>query len=262
MRATTNRLLTDLRKRLGLPHSLNELEPELAGRELIFRAPPLTADLVAVIKRISPQFHLRPDEASRRFWELNQNGLSWGEYETLAPFLVKLGERPARVLDIGPGLGRSVVFLKKRARWESVPFDLYEGSGSSTKYTKAGPRFDDSFCGDFEALEGVLRFNQVESYRIFDVRESKDLTSLPGPYDLVYSFFAIGFHWSIVHFLDDLLQLLGERAIGAFTLHDRFDDFAALEVVPHRVLRFRRSWPRGRWSKMLVLSKTASMLDA
>ena len=261
MKALVHRLATDFRKRLRLGHSLSELDPYLAGKQLAFRAPPLTPELVAAIKLISPQFHLRRDEPSRRFWELNQNGLSWGEYEALEPFLSRLEAPPSQVLDIGPGLGRSVIFFKKTAHWESVPFHLYEGSGSSTKYTKAGPRFDDSFCGNFEALEALLRFNDIEHYQIFDARETADLSQLPGPYDFIYSFFAVGFHWSIVHFLDDLMNLMHDRSIGAFTLHDRFVDFDALAGVPHKIVTFRRSWPRERWSKMLVLCKSASLLE-
>ncbi len=261
MKSLIGRLATDFRKKLKLGHALSELDPYLAEKELAFNAPPLTPELVAAIKLISPQFHLRQDETSRRFWELNQNGLSWGEYEALEPFLKKLGGPPSKVLDIGPGLGRSAIFFKKTANLQSVPFHLYEGSGSSTKYTKAGPRFDDSFCGNFEALETLLRFNEIENYEIFDAREVGDLSQLPGPYDFIYSFFAIGFHWSIVHFLDDLLHLMPDHAIGAFTLHDRFTDYDALKRVPHKIVSFRRSWPRDRWSKLLVMSKTASLLE-
>ena len=87
MRAVWNRIATSIRKKLKLGHSLDELDPYLAAKELHFRAPPLTPELVAAIKLISPQFHLRPNEESRRFWELNQNGLCWGEYEALKPFL-------------------------------------------------------------------------------------------------------------------------------------------------------------------------------
>ena len=51
-----------------------------------------------------------------------------------------------------------------------------------------------------------------------------------------------------------------DRSIGAFTLHDRFEDFSALEGVPHRVVEFRRSWPPERWTRMLVLGKTDEMV--
>ncbi len=263
MRAVWNRIATSVRKKLKLGHSLQELDPYLAAKELHFKAPPLTPELVAAIKLISPQFHLRPNEESRRFWELNQNGLCWGEYEALEPFLDGLGAPPSRVLDIGPGMGRSAIFFKQLPGWESAAFDLYEGAGSSTKYTKAGPRFDDSFCGTPDILDVLLRHNQVEGYQIFDAQElDASLAGMPGPYDFIYSFFAIGFHWSITHFMDEILGQMHDKSIGAFTLHPRFTDYDALSDLPHRIVKFRRSWPRDRWSEMLVLAKSPEALAA
>jgi hypothetical protein len=255
-----SRLHTQFRKRLELGHSLRELEPSLAAAPLVFRAPPLTPELADAIKLISPQFHLRPgEEISRRFWELNQNGLCWGEYRALEPFC--RGLEPAKVLDIGPGLGRSTIFFKQHLGWQEVPFHLYESTGSSTVYTRAGPRVDDSFCGNLRMLESVLAFNEIENFEIFDAQAmGSNLVALPGPYDLVYSFFAIGFHWSIGHFLDEILGLMTDRSIGFFTLHDRFEDFSELGDTPYRVVEFLGSWPRGRWSRILVLAKNEETL--
>ena len=225
-----NHVKTKLRKRLRLGHSLDEMDPALIAREQFIHAPPFTPELLAAIKLISPQFYLRPDDASKKFWELNQNGLCWGEYLALKPFIDSLGT-PSKVLDIGPGLGRSVIFLKKLKHWNDVPFHLYESTGESTRYTKAGPRFDDSFCGNLSALDQLLQFNDIENYQIFDAKDlGASLAGLDGPYDFIYSFFAVGFHWSIEHFLDEILDLMTERSIGAFTLHDLFADFSALQT--------------------------------
>ena len=143
-----------------------------------------------------------------------------------------------------------------------MPFHLYEGSGSSTKYAKAGPRFDDSFCGDLEVLRSILAYNKIENFESFDAQSmGSRLGELPGPYDLIYSFFAVGFHWSIGHFLDELLGLMTDESIGFFTLHDRFDDFSELGDTPYRVVEFLGSWPRGRWSRLLVLAKTEAALE-
>jgi hypothetical protein len=189
-----SRLHTRLRKKLQLGHSLSELEPSLVAEKLLFRAPPLEPALAETVELISPQFRLQPhDEASRRFWELNQNGLCWGE---------------------------------------------------------------------FRSLESVLRYNEMENFEIFDAQSmGSSLARLPGPYDLIYSFFAIGFHWSIGLFLDELLGLMTERSIAIFTLHDRFEDFSELGDTPYRVVEFRSSWPRGWWSRLLVLAKDEAMLE-
>ncbi len=255
-------IITKARKKLGLRHTPVELDPDLNREELLFHAPPLTDQLVAAIARISPQFRLDADERSRRFWELNQNGASWGEYRALQPFLDRLPP-PQKVLDIGPGLGRSTIFFSHLPGWQEAQFDLYEGEGDSTRYTQAGPRFEDSFCGDFDSLKALLAHNQVDHARIHVAGDlDYSLAALPGPYDLIYSFYAIGFHWSIEHFLDELLDQMHERSIGAFTLHERLDDLSCVQDLPHAIVHARQSWPRGRWCRMLVLARSQSVLDA
>ena len=39
----------------------------------------------------------------------------------------------------------------------------------------------------------MLDYNGVEQYEIFDA-EQLPLAALPGPYDLIYGFYSIGFH--------------------------------------------------------------------
>ena len=123
------------------------------------------------VKAITPQFSLRADEPSRRVWELSQNGSSWAEYEALAPLLDSMPE-PRRILEIGPGMGRSVVFLSRHLGWHSATFDLFEGNGEARKYPLNAPRSDDSFCGDIGQLCRVLDFNQVKNYRVIDAAET------------------------------------------------------------------------------------------
>lgn len=256
------RMSTQLRTKLGLAPSRRQLDPELSEREIHFRAPPLAPELLAAIRRISPQFHLDADERSRDFWQRNQNGLCWGELDAVEAWLRPLPV-PGKVLDIGPGLGRSAVFLRAALGWEAAEFHLYEGSGSETRYTRSGPRFEDSFCGDLEALETVLRYNGMERFRIFDAHElGARLAGLPGPYDVLYSFYAIGFHWSIDLFLDEILDLMHDRSVAVFTLHYRSPDLGRAAELPHREVAFRPSWPRGERGRLLVLAKSEAALEA
>ena len=242
---------------------MGELDPALSGRELVVKAPPLGDELIRGIRLISPQFRLRAQsEHSRDFWQRNQNGLCWSEYEAIAPVLDAM-PRPSKVLDIGPGMGRSVVFFKKKMGWNDVPFHLYESTGEDTNYTKAGPRFDDSFCGNWDAMAEVLEYNGIEGVERFDAADlDAKLSNLPGPYDFIYSFYAIGFHWSLEHFLDEILGLCHDRTIGVFTLHDRFDRFETLGDVPYRVVPMKESWPRESWRRLLILSPQEDNLQA
>jgi hypothetical protein len=231
------------------------LDPELSQRERIFRIPPLTPEIVSAVRQIAPQFRLRCDERSRDYWERDQNGACWGEYEAMGPVLEKR-PIPERVLEIGPGMGRSTVFFIRKLGWQSARYDLYDSDGTETKYTMLGPRFDDSFCGDLALLKQHLDYNGIDNARIIDAR-SVDcrLSNLPGPYDVLYAFYSIGFHWSLEHFLDEILSLMHEESLAFFTIPERFVSFPALDAIPHRILRWKAAWPKDTHHRILLLSK-------
>jgi hypothetical protein len=229
------------------------LDPRLTTMERVFRAPPLSPELIAAIKLISPHFDAGLGNRQRELWEADQNGACWGEWEALGSLLHRL--KPQRVLEIGPGIGRSLVFFSKKLQWEDVDVHAYDGNGTSTKYTLNGPRFTDSFCSNIHVLKEVLAFNGVKNVKVFDAAEVS-LPSLPGPYDLIYSFYSIGFHWALEYFLDDILALLHERSVAVFTLSNRFVPFPALDALCRKTIEFDAVWPKGLRSKLLVLSKS------
>jgi hypothetical protein len=247
-------LRTELAKKLGLGHSADELSTALAQRELLFRAPELTPRLVEAIRAITPQFKLRCDEPSRRVWELSQNGSCWGELDALEPLLRGLGI-PTRVLEIGPGLGRSVVFLKRRLDWQEVPFDLYEGEGPARRYPLQAPRSNHSFRGDLAALAAVLEHNGAHAWRIVDAGERAGrLVDLAPPYDLVYSFYGVGFHWRLEDFWQELVPLLGKDGVAVFTVGHAFEVFPELAALPHGFLTIRRILSKDRPLRLLAVS--------
>ncbi len=97
---------------------------------------------------------------------------------------------------------------------------------------------------------------------IFDAVElNASLARLSGPYDFIYSFYAFGFHWSLEHFLDELLSLMHERSVCAFTLHERFADFDKFAGLNYRVVNLRGSWPQGQWTRLLVTSRDNDLLS-
>jgi hypothetical protein len=256
------RLRTEMAKRFGLGHKVDELSSALAGKELYFRSPPLDASLVRAIKAITPQFSLSTDEVSRRVWELSQNGSSWAEYEALEPLLSTL-DPPAKILEIGPGMGRSVVFLAKRLAWSEAVFDLYEADGEARKYPLNAPRSTDSFCGDLEQLRRVLDYNEVDNYRLFDAAEvDHRLDALPGPYDLIYSFYGVGFHWSLADFWREIKGSMSPNAVAVFTVHHTFEEFPELADTPHCYLPFRRILAKDRPLNLLVVGRRPESLEA
>jgi len=81
------------------------------------------------------------------------------------------------------------------------------------------------------------------------------LRGLPGPYDLLYTLYGIGFHWLLEHFLADLLPLFHDRFVAVFTVPREFRPFPGLEGVSHRVVDWKTAWPKEGWLKLLILTK-------
>ena len=234
-------------------------DSRLASLEPVFHAPPLTPELLAAIKLISPRLKLAQDEHSRRIWEKEQNGTCWSEYEALRPLLAGI-EKPRKVLEIGPGLGRSVVFFSKQFGWQQSEIHLYDSDGAATKYKQkfydADKRsLQDSFCGNLRLLRSLLDYNQVSNYTIFNARQMP-LAKLPGPYDLIYSFYSIGFHWSLELYLGDLLPLMHDRTLALFTVKKDFRGFPRLRDFHCRVVEWKTVLrKKSSWLGMLIMSK-------
>jgi hypothetical protein len=250
---------------LFLKTSLNRLrgrsilDPRAASAEQLFLAPPFTEDVVAAIRLISTRLPLKADEASRLLWQSESNAASEAEYEALLP-LLRAVETPKRVLEIGPGFGRSVVFFSKKGWFADSEISLYDANGSSTrykqKYYEHPPQWPDtsSFCGNLRLLKTMLDYNGLPRYEILDAQQV-GLAALPGPYDLIYGFYSIGFHWSLEYYLDDLAGLLHERTLLVCTLNKNFRPFPRLAEFSTRVLACREVKKNATPLRLLVLSK-------
>ena len=214
----------------------------------------LTPELVAAIRLISPHCHLSTNDSDREVWERDQNGACWGEYEALLP-LFRAMPPPHKVLEIGCGLGRSLVFFNKKLTRGGGEFQAYDADGRTTHYAMLGQRNVDSFCGNLPMLRYVLDYNNVGNVRTFDAMEVP-LAALPGPYDLIYSFYSVGFHWALQHFLPDLLPLMHDRTIAVFTIPLEFVPFPELDRFFYRIVGFETVVPCNGRLQLLVVSKT------
>jgi hypothetical protein len=96
----------------------------------------------------------------------------------------------------------------------------------------------------------------VHNVHIFDAR-STPIRQLPGHYDLIYSFFCIGFHWSLEHFMPDILSLMNERSLAIFTVPLEFEPFSGLSDVSFKLIDLKTVWPKDGHLKFLILSKTS-----
>lgn len=235
------------------------LDPRAAAAEQLFLAPPFTEEVVAAIRLISTRLPLKADEASRLLWQNESNAASEAEYEALRPLFEQI-DKPRRVLEIGPGFGRSVVYFKKKGLFAESEINLYDANGLSTRYKQKyydqPPRWPDtsSFCGNLPLLERMLHYNQVERFRVFDAQQTP-LDALPGPFDLIYGFYSIGFHWSLEYYLDDLENLTHPQTLFICTLNKNFLPFARLNQFSTRVVKCREVKKNATPLRLLILSK-------
>lgn len=236
------------------------LDPSVHGAEQVLLVPPFTPEIASAVGLISPRLTYRADEKSRLLCQTEANAMSAREYDALAPLFAQM-PKPRRVLEIGPGYGRSVVYFAKKGVWaEGAEIHLYDATGSATKYKQkhyaAPPEWPDvsSFCGNLPLLREFLDYNRVTNYQILDAAKVP-LGKLPGPYDLIYGFFSIGFHWSLEFYLDDLIPLLGENGVLICTMNKQFQPFAALRQFSVRILRCLEIQKNAAPLSLLALSK-------
>jgi len=229
--------------------------------ELVFQVPPFTQETVDSIRRISTRLPFRADEDSRLLCEKEANGMSEREYHALEPFFRALPP-PRRILEIGPGFGRSAVYFAKKKVWdETAMIDLYDTDGIQTKYKQKfydqPPKWPDvsSFCGNLELLRSFLDFNQVGGCTIVDARTAP-LTGMKGPYDLIYGFFSIGYHWSLDFYLDELLPQMHERSLLVCTLNKHYKPFPRLKEFWSCELALPDTKVGAPPMKLLALSRT------
>lgn len=229
-------------------------------REQLFLAPPFTEDVVGAVRLISTRIALKADQRSRLLWQKECNDASFMEYDTLQPLFAKIA-KPRKILEVGPGLGRSCVVFSKMKVWEEeATIHLYDADGVQTKYKQQHyaqpPKWPDtsSFCGNSELLRQILRYNGITKYEMFDASKI-ELRTLPGPYDLIYGFYSIGFHWSLENYLDDLEPLLNEQSIFICTLNKHFTPFSRLANYSTRIFKSGKVNAGLRPLSFLALSK-------
>jgi hypothetical protein len=260
-------MIPSLLKKLLPKSSLRRLQgggyhaEQLARAEQLFLAPPFTPAVVEAVRLISTRIPLKADEASRMLWQRENNAASQSEYDALQPLFAKM-PKPKRVLEIGPGLGRSAVFFEKKNVWPpNAQLDLYDATGQSMKYKQKfyeePPKWPDvsSFCGNLSLLESMLVFNGLSGFRILNAVQTP-LQSLPGPYDLIYGFYSIGFHWSLAFYVDDLAPLMHERTVFICTVNKHFRPFERLQQFSVRVLECSDLKKSSTPERLLVLSRS------
>lgn len=203
--------------------------------EIIVRTPPIDAELAAAITLIAPYFPSIPPDRRQGEYEREQNGSCWVEDAALGPLLTTMPP-PRRVLDIGAGLGRAAVFFSRRY-FPEAHFDLFDATGHDTKYDLMGDRNKDSFCGNLAMLRRCLEFNDVRNFSIIDADTTGGHIDVHSKkFDFIYSFYSVGYHWSIDHWLDEILAVCHDGTLCAFSVPSQYEPSPRVASLPHMLL--------------------------
>lgn len=223
---------------------------------IIYRAEPWDAATVAAALRIAPQCeYLSLDPASRQQWEREQNNVCWQENAVLAQVLSSLPPQ-ANVLEIGPGLGRSAVFLSKTLLPKAT-FHLFDATQNTTDYDLLGHRRY-SFCGDLDVLQRTLEANGVTHCQIWDAAKTDGhLPEAMGVFDFIYSFYSVGYHWDLEHWMDELWRHSKPGTVFCFTVPNHYRLAPGLAAYHPRIYESGSPLDPLETTFLLVFTRTA-----
>jgi len=136
------------------------------------------------------------------------------EIEKIRPYLKSLAPKVA--LDVGSGIGRASIYFFKHFHWINTRFILADGDSGETQLSgiRTG-KFE--FYNSLDATHSFCKANGLHNFETFNLEKHKwaELSYCP---DLVYSFMALGFHWFVNSFLDDVYSFLKDGCLLIFGL--------------------------------------------
>ena len=138
--------------------------------------------------------------------------VSEAEYSIVEPFFRDIQD--ASVLDLGCGLGRMSVFLNKMIQNPSIHYILADGDcGDNIGKIKNGWNPKSVFYNKLDLTQLFCEENGLDNFSILDL---KDGLSEFKNINIVFSFFAVGFHYPIEKYIDNLLMSASKDCIFIF----------------------------------------------
>lgn len=125
------------------------------------------------------------------------------------------GLNPKTAIELGCGIGRATVYLSKRYGFSDTKFVMFDGDSGEQTLCGADRSGNSDFYNSLDMTRKYCEANQVKNMEIINA-EVTPLTEIPHTFDLAYSFLAIGFHWSITMYLDQLHQKMPKGGVCIF----------------------------------------------
>lgn len=167
---------------------------------------------------------------------------------------------PKNILEIGGGVGRSSVYMKKRYGWDDSHFYMLDGNTGDRQIAPVDGKGTKDFYNSHEATSTFCSENNLTNYTLLDAETDEWKNTTKGiKFDLIYSFLSVGFHWDINLYLSTLVNycLPSTKLIFGMRGTDRGNEFAeqqihSIENSKYRIVRNVRRSEKER-SSVLVL---------
>jgi SAM-dependent methyltransferase len=146
--------------------------------------------------------------------------------KTFESFSEYVPSKVEKTLDIGAGLGGIDVFFANK--FDCTVFLLDKNGVSSNKRGGFYQNADDfSYYNDFSATKEFLLANKVSKFEFVDMSKQ---TFPKETFDLVVSFLAWGFHFSVDTYLEDVYDTLRDGGLLVMDIRNESGGIEKLEV--------------------------------
>jgi SAM-dependent methyltransferase len=147
------------------------------------------------------------------------------EVKNIGKLLSKL--KPKNILELGSGIGRMSVYLKNYYNWNDTNLYLLDGYGEKI-VAGITSELGNNFYNSMEATKEFCLANNIKEDKLFLINGTKIFNNecMLGDFikdvkfDLIYSFAAVGFHWTLEYYLTNLYNNLSDNCYLIFQTRD------------------------------------------
>jgi SAM-dependent methyltransferase len=136
--------------------------------------------------------------------------------ELMDKYINKL--QPKKVLELGSGIGRASVYFFKKYNWTDTVFYLVDGDSGEEQISSVNYNSSEDFYNSMKATKEFCEANGLFKYILVNVERDE----IPKEkFDLVYSTYAIGFHWPVSLYLEKIQDKLEHGSLLLFIIRGK-----------------------------------------
>ncbi|MGB3535484.1 MAG: hypothetical protein WBA13_18445 [Microcoleaceae cyanobacterium] len=136
---------------------------------------------------------------------------------------------PRYCLELGAGIGRMSVYFYKKLGWQDTFFYLQDGDSGTIQYGGVRQSNEGEYYNSFKVAHDFCHANELKKIKILN-----NVSNIDRKIDFCYSFAAIGFHWHINLYLDQLTPILADDAKLLFELRAPFSKEDSVDLAKRK----------------------------